>query len=272
MHCLVLAGGVAGPQDPLYSYTAGGPKALIDVGGRTMLECVVGALHESGQVEEVVIVGVTAEAAARAGARFARPMTHLADNGGLVANILAGVAWFRQHHPETEVILGCSADIPLITGRVVDAFIDACRPWDRAVYYNFVTRQKMEARFPGSRRTYSRLGPIEAAGGDMVIARLAVAEQNRDLLESLAGARKHPWRVARVVGLGLLLKFLLRRVTIADIERTAERILGAPARIILDGPPELAMDADKPFQVDLLRAEFARMAAEPAPTMIDYEQ
>jgi hypothetical protein len=53
-----------------------------------------------------------------------------------------------------------------------------------------------------------------------------------------------------------MIKFLLRRVTIADIEATAGRILGAPVTIILDGPPELAMDVDKPFQVDQLRARF----------------
>ncbi len=52
----------------------------------------------------------------------------------------------------------------------------------------------------------------------------------------------------------MLLKFLLHRLTIADVETTATRAIGAPVKIILDGPPELAMDADKPFQVDMLRA------------------
>jgi hypothetical protein len=47
-------------------------------------------------------------------------------------------------------------------------------------------------------------------------------------------------------------------VTIADVEKTISRIIGAPAKIILDGPPEMAMDADKPFQIDMLRTEFVR--------------
>jgi hypothetical protein len=101
------------------------------------------------------------------------------------------------------------------------------------------------------------LNGYEVAGGDMVIARLDVAERNRALIETLTGARKQPWRIARVVGPRMLLRFLFHRVTFADIEAAAGRILGAPAQIVLDGPAELAMDADKPFQVDLLRAEFA---------------
>jgi molybdopterin-guanine dinucleotide biosynthesis protein A len=258
MHCLVLAGGAVRPEDPLYPYTQGRPKALIDMGGRSMLERVVEALHSSSCADDVLVVGVAAEDAARVGAQFGRPVAMLPDHGSMIANILAGVAWFRQNRPEAEVVLGCSADIPTITGQIVDEFVEACRPWDKAVYYNFVTRDKLEGRFPYSKRTYSKLNGYEVAGGDMVIARLDVAERNRELVETLTGARKSPWRIARVVGLRMLLKFLLHQVTFADIEATAGRILGAPAQIILDGPAELAMDADKPFQIDLLRAEFAR--------------
>jgi len=257
MHCLILAGGVVRPDDPLYAYTQGQPKALLDMGGRTMLERVVAALHDSAYVEDILVVGIAPEVAAAANLTFARPVAFVPDAGSMVGNMLAGVAWFRHNRPGTETVLGGSADIPTITGPVVDAFIEACRPWDKAVYYNLVSRPRLEGRFPNSRRTYSRYGNIEAAGGDMTIARLGVAEANRELLESLTGARKQPWRIARIVGLRFLLKFLFHRVTIADVEATAGRVIGAPVQVILDGPPELAMDADKPFQVDMLRAEFA---------------
>lgn len=255
MHCLIIAGGTVGPDNPLYPYTQGKPKALIDMGGRTMLERVVAAVQASAHVEDVLVVGIEPETAA--GLQFARPVDFLPDQGGMVSNMLAGLSWISRNRPEAEVVLGCSADIPTITGRVVDEFIEACRPWDKGVYYNFVTRARLEARFPDSRRTYSRYGDIEAAGGDMVIAQVDVAERNRPLLEALTAARKQPWRVASVVGVRMLLKFLFHRVTIPDIEATAARALGAPVKIILDGPPELAMDADKPFQIDMLRAEFA---------------
>ena len=58
MHCLILAGGVVRPDDPLYPYTKGNPKALIDMGGRTMLERVVEALQASSYVEDILVVGV----------------------------------------------------------------------------------------------------------------------------------------------------------------------------------------------------------------------
>lgn len=258
MHCLIVAGGEINPDNPLYDYSKGKPKALIDIGGRTMLERVVGALQSSTYVEDILVVGIDEQLVTDNGLTFARPVNFLPDQGGMVSNMLAGCAWFMENRPDAEIILGCSGDIPTITGEVVDSFIDSCWPWDKGIYYNFIQRSRMEARFPHSRRTYSRLGDIEAAGGDMVMARPDVALRNRELLESVTGARKQPWRVASVVGPVLLIKFLFHRVTIPDIEKIATKLLGAPAKIILDGPPELAMDADKPFQIDMLRAEFQR--------------
>ncbi|HMT20916.1 MAG TPA: nucleotidyltransferase family protein, partial [Promineifilum sp.] len=143
MHCLILAGGTVGPEDPLYPYTQGRPKALLDMGGRTMLERVVAALQASSFVEDILLVGIPAETLAAAGLTFERPISALPDTGGMVTNMLAGAAWFREHRPGAEVILGCSADIPTLTPQVVDEFIETCRPWEKAVYYNFVTREKL---------------------------------------------------------------------------------------------------------------------------------
>ncbi len=46
-------------------------------------------------------------------------------------------------------------------------------------------------------------------------------------------------------------------VRAARILVEAARILGAPVRIVLSSPAEMAMDGDKPFQIEMLRAEFA---------------
>lgn len=258
MHCLILAGGEVRPEDLLFPYTNGKPKALIDMGGTSMLELVVAALQSSRHVEEILVVGIDETAATQYNLHFRRPIHFLPDQGGMVTNMLAGAKWFRQNFPEAELILGSSADIPVITGDIVDRFIDACRPWDQAVYYSFVSRDILEARFPNSNRTYSRINGQEVAGGDMVMARIEVVERNRELIESLTGARKQPWRIAKVVGLGMLLKFLFHRISFEDIEQTASRIIGMPAKVVIFDRAELAMDADKPYQVDMLRADIAR--------------
>lgn len=257
MDCIIIAGGIAGPEDPLYPYTQGKPKALLDINGRTMLERVVDALENARYVDEIVVVGLGSDL----GMRFPRPVHHLPDQGSLVGNAIAGIQWLMQHKPDTDRVLLCSADIPAITGELIDKFIEMCRPFDKAVYYTFITQEVMEARFPTSKRTYVKLTDASIAGGDVVLAQADLAESHHELWVALSNARKHAWQIARIVGLRLMIKLLLRRLSIADIEATGQRIIGRPIKVILCPYAELGMDVDKPHQVELLREDFRKREA-----------
>lgn len=252
MHCIVTAGGLPGPEDPLYPYTQGKPKALLDMGGRTMLERVMDALQSSKYVESIVLIGLEDNM----GMQFKRPIDqYLPDEGSLVGNVLSGVNWLRNEYPDMKSVLFCSSDVPAVTAANVDSYVESCEPFDKGIYYIFVTREEMEARFPGSKRTYTKLKGVEIAGGDIAIAQVDIADENEELWRSLTNARKNAWKLARIVGLKVLLKLLFRRLTIADIEETATRIIGRPAKIVLNAPAEMAMDVDKPEQLELLRAD-----------------
>ncbi len=256
MDCVIIAGGLPEPEDPIYQYTQGKPKALLDMHGRTMLERVVDAVQSSHHITDVVIVGLGEDM----GMTFKRPVIHLPDHGSLVNNGVAGLNWVSQNKPETTHIFGATGDIPLLTGIMVDYLIETCRPFDYGVYYNFVTREVMEKRFPHSSRTYVKLKGLEIAGGDVGIVSTQLAKE-KELLETLSNARKHAWKIARVVGLRMLLKLLFRQVTVQDIEVTAQRLTGLPVKIVLNSFAEVGMDADKPYQVDLLREELAKAEA-----------
>jgi hypothetical protein len=91
----------------------------------------------------------------------------------------------------------------------------------------------------------------------MILAQTRIVETKDDLWVALTNARKHAWKLARIVGLRFLLKLLLKRLSVGDIELAAERIIGAPIKIQISPFAELAMDADKPHQVDMIRQEFA---------------
>jgi GTP:adenosylcobinamide-phosphate guanylyltransferase len=255
MHCIITAGGAPGPDDPLYPYTQGKPKAVLDMEGRTMLERVMDALQGSKYVEKIVVIGLEDDM----GMQFKRPVDqYLPDHGSLVSNVLAGVNWLRNEYPDMESVLFSTADLPTLTSANVDHYVESCMPFDKGIYYIFVTKEEMEARFPGSKRTYTKLKGIEIAGGDLAIAQVALANENEELWRALTNARKHAWKLARIVGLRVLLKLLFRRLSIADIEETASRLIGRPAQIVLNAPAEMAMDVDKPEQLELLRADIQR--------------
>jgi len=255
MDCIIIAGGLAAPEDPMYAITQGKPKALLPMGSRTMLERVVDAMQDSQYIEDVVVVGLGSDM----GMTFHRPVHHLPDNGSLVGNIVAGVNYIRERRPDAKAILGASADIPLITGAMVDNLVEMCQPFDAGVYYTYATRETMEKRFPSSNRTFVKLKGIEIAGGDIGIMKPATIDHNEELFTALSNARKHAWKIANAVGISLLLKFLFRRLGPKEIEKEGLRVLGVPLKTINLPYAEMAMDADKPHQVEMLRAELERL-------------
>ena len=252
MDCVITAGGLPKPDDPLYAYTNGKTKALLDMGGRTMLERVVDALQSSKNVDDIVVVGLGSDL----GMTFQRPVFHVPDQGSLVGNVIAGIHFLKERKPDLGMVVISSSDIPTITAEIVDQFVVSCAPYDKAIYYNLVDESTMEARFPESNRTFVKLKGINIAGGDLILAHADMADSHHDLWQALTAGRKHAWKLANIVGLRFLLKFLLRQVTFVDIEEKVQQAIGRPVQTVLSSHAELAMDADKPHQVDLLRQEF----------------
>ncbi|MCA9937558.1 MAG: nucleotidyltransferase family protein [Anaerolineales bacterium] len=250
---VVIAGGMPASDDPIFAYTQGRPKALLEMAGRPMIEWVLAALHASAHTGDTVIVGLPPETHLQT----TRPVHLLPDQNSLIDNVLAGLAWAAQQQPDARAVIVSTADIPTLTSDIVDEFLSRCQPLDKALYYPIVSRQTIEARFPASRRTYSRLVDGAFAGGDLVLAQPRIAHTNVALWQTLAQARKYPWKMARIIGFTILLKLLFRRLRIADVERQAARLIGLPVAAVPFPHAEIAMDGDKPHQIDLLRQALA---------------
>lgn len=255
VHGVIVAGGRPDSDDPLYPYTDGKAKALLRVGGRTMLERVAAALQGAPSVGDVVVVGLHEEETA--GLSFARPLHVLPDQGGMVANARAGIQYLQAQRPEATEVLLSTADTPLLSPPVVQWLVEICRPFDHLAYYTVVRRETMELRFPDSRRTFVRLQGMQIAGGDLHLVQTRILDSDDELWEALTNARKHAWKLARLVGPVMLLRLLTRTLTVDAIERTAGRVFGAPIRIVITPHPEIAMDVDRPHQLEIMRAAAA---------------
>lgn len=251
MDGLILAGGAPAPDDPLFAYTQGQPKALLRVNGRSLIDHTLAAMQAASQIDDILVVGLTAE---QLNSHF--PNVHtMPDQGSLVANGIAGLRWLKAYRQRAAHVAVCSVDIPLITAEIIDQTIANCAPFDHIVYYHFVSRQVMEMRFPHSARTFVKLKGVEIAGADFMIANTWLAEHHEALWEALVNGRKHAWQLARVVGLPFLVKFLFRQIGIPEIEANATRILGKPIRVNLSPFAEIGMDIDKPEHVEAVELE-----------------
>ncbi|MEX0787636.1 MAG: NTP transferase domain-containing protein, partial [Anaerolineales bacterium] len=219
MHAVMVAGGTPTPDDPLYAYTGGRPKALLEVAGKPMAQWVMDALDAAESVDAIVVVGMETSS----GLRARKPVRFVADRHGLLPNSQAGLAEVRTMDRSEAQAMILSGDIPTLTPAIVEARIRSADP-AADLDYIAIERRVMEARFPNARRTYIKLRGLEVCGGDMNIVRVDLATD--DLLwERLLGARKNVWRQASLVGWDTLGLLLLRRLKLeAAVQRVSQRL------------------------------------------------
>lgn len=259
MEAIVTAGGISTPDDPLYTLTGIEKKALIPLAGRPMVNWVIEALIGSGLIDCIVIVGLKAEEL-----NFSHPALHFVEaKDSLLDNVLAGVEKIREINPAAKKILLSSSDIPLITPEIVRGFVAECGSQEADVYYAIVEEKTMEARFPGSKRTFVPFKGGRYSGGDIFLIDMAAAKGNVELFRSLTGSRKNYLAQAQMLGLSFIIRFLLRLMTVDEAAEHARRRMNLNARVVVTRFAELGMDLDKPHQYDIIKAELEKVEVKP---------
>ncbi len=238
---LVLAGS-RGEADPLAAYTGVTDKALIEIAGRTMLARVVEALREAGATR--IFVSATSEAVRQHA--LALGTTALVSAAGPSASAREGLA--RAGAP----LLLTTADHALLRPEWVRGFLNDVPACDVAAL--LASRPTVERDAPDTRRTWLRFADGEWSGCNLFWLATPAADAALELWQHVERDRKKPWRIVRRLGPGLLLRYLLGNLTLAEAVAALGRRAGVDARIVAAGYGLAAVDVDKPADLDLVRA------------------
>ncbi|HVF26037.1 MAG TPA: NTP transferase domain-containing protein [Anaerolineales bacterium] len=253
MDAIVTAGGIPQPQDPLYSYSHGNSKALIDVAGKPMVQWVLDALGDARHVDNVIVMGLSP----KSGVTCKKPLYFLSNQGRMLANIVAGVKKSLELDAENEYVLIVSSDIPTLKPEMVDWLVDICMQTEDDLYYGVCKREVMEKRFPDSKRTYTRLKDVEVCGSDISVSHVSMATEHLDMWESLIGTRKSPLKQAGMIGLDTFFQVFMHSITLEDLAAKISKRIGIRGRAVVWPHAEPCMDVDKPHQLELLRSDLA---------------
>lgn len=253
---LLAAGSVPGPRDPLYKFTRGQPKALLEIAGQPMINWVLKALHAAQTVRNIIIISPD-----RTG--FKNPSGlkqthHLPSHGSIVDNLIAGAAFCEQLPEPPSHLLLISSDIPLVTAEMIDWNVRAALEKGGEACYHILARETMERRFPNSRRTYFRLREGQFCGADLHLISRAVFSGYNPAWRKIIDARKNALAMAQLVGLDALLWLISGRAPIALGERLIRERLGLNGHLLIAPHAEIAMDVDKPLQYDLVTLELEK--------------
>lgn len=250
MDAIITAGGIPLPDEPLYEFTRGGSKAMLDIAGKPMIQWVLDALCGSEKIENIIIIGLTEDS----GLTSSKPTHYLPNEGRMLANIIAGINKALQIHPQSEYTLIVSSDIPAIHPEMVDWLIGEIEKEPADIYYGIVSKDIMEKSFPGSKRTWTHLKDMDVCGADMNAVHVSMATEHLDTWENLIGKRKSPLKQAAMIGIDTLFLLLLRRLSLAEIIKRVSSRIGIRGKAIIWNWAEAGMDVDKSNQLEIMRA------------------
>lgn len=234
---VVLAGGDGAIIDPTVRI-----KGLVPVAGKPMVEWVVSALRAADTVGGIAVVVPTAENLG--------PWVDLADkivvsDQRFADNIFAGVDSFRSDRPT----LVTTGDLPALTPEAVDDFVTRSIERFADFSYPLVSEHDMHEQFPGSKRTFVRIVDGRVTGGNMAVLSPALVARNRDMGQRLFETRKSPVAMARVLGLGFVVRLVTGHLRPSDVERKMAELLGGTCVALRTSHASIGADVDKPIDV-----------------------
>lgn len=259
LSAIVTAGGIPQPGEPLYPMTQGKCKALLEIAGKPMIQWVIDALEGSSKIEHIVIIGLPEDASVT-GKKIRASLPNQED---MLANIRQGVQAVLTIDPGAHHVVVASSDIPGLTAEMVDWLVETTMQTDEDVYYTVIERNVMEARYPESRRSYTRLKDVEVCGGDINVIRTMTVTANDAMWKRIIASRKNVFKQAALIGYDTLFLLLLRQITLEQAVKTVASRMKITGRAVLSPYAEMGMDIDKPHQFEMVERDLQSKYGKP---------
>ncbi|HSM23909.1 MAG TPA: nucleotidyltransferase family protein [Anaerolineaceae bacterium] len=255
MDVILTAGGTPTLDDPLYSFSNGLPKAMIPIGEKPMIQWVLDALAGARTIRRIVMIGLADEIQVN----YPREMVRIEDQGGMVENIIAGAQKLLSYNDSSQYALIAASDVPAVTPEAIDWVSEQTVQLQKDMVYTVVSKPVMEKRFPESKRSYIPLKDISICGGDINAINLTHVNYDNPMYRKLIDARKNALKQASLMGIDTLLLILFRAITLDQTEKKICKRLEVNGKVLPCPFAEIAMDVDKPGQLEMLRNDLVNL-------------
>ncbi|NLK08566.1 MAG: NTP transferase domain-containing protein [Firmicutes bacterium] len=223
-------------------------EASIDIAGRPMAHYVLDALAAVPEIQRIMVVAPPGILSYEP--RCRQDKIYFTEAGeGLLENIRRGIDALGT----CEKVLIVTSDIPLLNPKAVSDFILRCRGREADVYYPIISRDVSDHEFPGVKRTYFRLREGVFTGGNMALVSPSVFQIYQPKIEQAISMRKNPLKLSRLLGLKFIVKFVLKQLSLGEIESRVEDIMQFRGVGVISPYPQVSIDVDKPSDLQLAR-------------------
>jgi len=213
-------------------------KPLLDIDGIPMIQRLVNSIDRVDLISEIFIVG---RIELRDLVKSTKTLFFFENTG----TVLNGIKISYEKLPEDREAIFFTDDIPLLTPEALTDFINTVERERKDAIYIFTEKKCMEAKFPGSTRTFFKLSDGEFCGGDVGYVNRHAYKNSFNLIEKLYSGRKNTFGLIKLLGIWLSFKFIIKKLSIHDIEKRIQKMLDFTIKFYISPYPEIAMDIDK---------------------------
>lgn len=244
LDAIILAGSLN--SGPLRECSDERNEAMIKIAHKPMVRYVAEALFKSKYINKIVIVGseeiksVFPE----------KNVMVIAPDESAVQNLAKSLRYVDSSHN----VLVATCDIPLLTPKAVDEFITMTLVDGVDLFYPVVPMHEIRKVFPDIKRTSVKLTEGIFTGGNLFVINPKTVSGCARKVEQFVSFRKSPFKLCRLLGMKFVVKFLLNKLSIAEIEAKVSDLLGIKGRAVITCYPEIGVDIDKPSDYSIVSA------------------
>lgn len=243
----VILTGKRTAHDQFLQFAGVDNKALIEIEGSPMIQHVIDALNESRYVENIYLVAP--EEFKDMSFDSKKPLRVMGCGDTAVESLMNAI----HGSGEAEKVVITTCDNPLFRGFMMDDFIQRCLATGAGLCYSVGMESVISASYPDVKRTYVRARDDGYTGANVYFVDKENFSADEEMLAKIDSYRKTPWKYLKLIGKRPLLKFIFRRITLADVEKRASEIVGCKLKLIPMPFPVCGIDVDKPSDLALVR-------------------
>lgn len=218
-------------------------KALVEIGGQPVVARVVDGLRQARLVDDLVVV--TAPGSPVVEALPSDTPSVATKNGSFMDTIQGGF----DYHAARDQLLVVMCDLPLLTGEAVDHFVAAALDTGAELCYSMHRAEDLDKIHASRDRVTVRLKDGDYCGGNVHLIGRHFFERETERISQAFAGRKNPLALASLLGVSFIVRFLLRRLTVADIVQRARELLHCKVAAICSPYAEVGFDLDKPEHI-----------------------
>ncbi len=240
-------------------------KSFLKLGDKTFIEHLVENLQHLKGLRDIYLSGM-----AEKEWKTSLPVIFAEDEGDIISKLRRHRIKYYSDKKEPDYVIVISSDTPLVTAASVERFIERCKATTggelTGLYYMSLIDQKdMVAKFPGANRTFAKFKDVTFASGDTLLAKPSIIDSHGEVLDRMVNNRKSVFKSIAVLSPIFAIKTVLGLASLNDLNNAInKKIFKTPNAClgVMVEDPELGMDVDKPFQLDVVREYYKKMISE----------